>query len=231
MKYFISIGKNVESFEHYKKLWNEMGVDGFRADTITEGIAKAITMERSLPGGLYFIEIVADDIEFMPQLKILSEGTNAPILIATSNPNTDECKEVLSNGADYYRKFCKTEKQNIETIIAAISSIERRAVKTNISNQIITHKDILISKDFHLAFISDKEIKLTKMEMEILYYLILNRGLILTHTQIRQRVWPDDEEANSNNIYNNVKRLRDKMRSVSGKEHIENVVGIGYRLT
>lgn len=231
MRFYISIEKNIKSFELYRALWKKLGVDGIRVETMTDGIKKAIEIEKSPANELYFIDIVADDIDFMPQLRILSDETKAPILIATSNPTADEHYEALNNGADFYGKCCEKSEQNINAVIALINSMERRSKKNNTACRIFTYKDILISKDIHQVFVSDKEIQLTRTEMEILYYLMINRGLILTHEKIKQYIWPDDDEVSHDMIYNNIKRLRDKMRSVSQKEYIENVRDVGYRLT
>ena len=57
-----SIEKNNEVFELYRVLWNKHGIDGIRVNTMTEGIAKAIEIEKSQTDELYFISIAADDI-------------------------------------------------------------------------------------------------------------------------------------------------------------------------
>jgi AmiR/NasT family two-component response regulator len=59
-------------------------------------------IERLKVRELHFIAIVADEIDFMPQLPILSDETSAPILIATSKPDANEREEALNNGANYY---------------------------------------------------------------------------------------------------------------------------------
>ena len=56
----------------------------------------------------------------MPQLNILSEEADAPILIATSNCNVIEHHEALNNGADFYGGYCDAPEQNINAVIASI---------------------------------------------------------------------------------------------------------------
>lgn len=34
---YISVEKNIDSFEYYKKLWGSRGITGIRADSMTEG--------------------------------------------------------------------------------------------------------------------------------------------------------------------------------------------------
>jgi len=100
VRYYISIEKNVIVFEMFKSLWNKLGIDGIRTDTMTEGLKTAIEIEKSVLDELYFIDIVADGIDYLPQLKILHEETNAPILIVASNFNENERVSALNNGAD-----------------------------------------------------------------------------------------------------------------------------------
>jgi DNA-binding response OmpR family regulator len=145
MRYYISIEKNIEVFNFYKNLWSEHGIIGIRAENMTEGIEKAIEIEKSPHNELYFIDIVADDIDYMAQLKILSNETTAPILIATSKYSEKEHHEAFNNGADFYGGYCKMPEQNIEGVISAINSIDRRAKKPKTSSEIIIYKNLLIS--------------------------------------------------------------------------------------
>ena len=157
---------------------------------MTEGIEKAIELEKSNANELYFIDIVADDIEFMPQLKILSEETNAPLLIAVSKANYSEQEHhaALSNGADFYAAYCETPENDIEGVISAINSIKLRARKRKIPNNILGHGDILIVSNQHKAFVKDMELSLTGTEMKILKYLMVNRGNVLSHRQIHRKL-------------------------------------------
>jgi len=228
-KVYLSLEKNIEAFNQFQNLWSRYGIDGIRADTMSEGIAKAIELEKSDDVELFFIDIVADEIDFMPQLSILSNETNAPILIATSNPNPTEHKNSLNNGADSYGKYCETPEESINTVIAILNSIERRARKEKRPNKIIAHEDFLLVSGDNKVFIKDKEIMLTNAESEILYYFAINRGNILSHSQIYDQVSKDIYEPSPNIIYNIITRLRKKLRSAVQAEYIETVKGTGYR--
>jgi len=228
-KVYLSLEKNIEAFNHFKDLWNRRGVDGVRADTMSEGIAKAIELEKSDNTELLFIAIVADEIDFMPQLSILSNETNAPILIVTSKPNSIEHKNSLNNGADSYGEYCETPEESINTVIAVINSIERRARKKKRPNKIIAHEDFLLVSGDNRVFIKDKEVTLSNAESEILYYFALNRGYVLSHSQIYDQVSKDIYEPSPNIIYNIITRLRKKLRAAVQTEYIETVKGTGYR--
>ena len=234
MRYYVAIETNIEGFKLYKELWNKIGVDGIHAESMTEGIKLAVEVEKSKTDELFFISIVSDEINYMPQLKIMSEETSAPILIATSNSCDDERLEAINNGADYYGNFCKTHEKNIKTVISVINSIERRTEKGCENSSIYIHGDVLISKDLHLAFIADKEIKLTKRDMDILRFLIINRECVVSYEQIYESIWfDDDREPNKNYdlFHSAMKRLRKKIFDASEKYYIKNVREVGYCFT
>jgi len=229
--YIISIEKNKDTFELFRALWKSRGIDGIRVETMTEGIKKAIEIERSKTDELYFIDIVADDVTFMPQLEILSAETNAPILIATSAYDKNEHHEALNNGADFYGAYFDTPETNIDAVIASINSVTRRSKKQNVPNKILAHGDILIAVNQHKAFIKDMELSLTNSELRVLQYMMINRGNILSHKQIYRNSYNDAyDELSPDIIYSTIKRLRKKIRKITSANYIETVKNMGYRL-
>jgi len=231
-KVYLSIEKNIEGFEIFKDLWKKREIHGIRADTMSEGIEKALEIEKSKTADLYFIDIVADDINYLPQLAVLSNETVAPILIATSKPESIERENSFNCGADYYGGYLPSPEENIKTVIAVINSIERRARKIkNPCNRIIAYNDLLIVADNNKAYINDLEISLTSAESSIFYFFAHNRGYTLSHEQIYQYANKDATfELTADKIYAIIKRLRKKIRDVTQTEYIETVRGSGYRL-
>jgi len=198
---------------------------------MTEGIEKAIEIERSKEDDLYFIDIVANDIDYLPQLKILHDETSAPILIASSNFDEDEREKALNIGADHYGEYCVLPEKNIRSVIAAINSIERRAKKNKSSSKVIVcHGVMLVPAYRNNVFVGNKNIRLTRQEFDLLYYLMLHQGKVMTYKQIFTRVWGSEYEDTARDVLRNaVKRLRDKLRPHSnGTEHIQTVIDVGY---
>jgi two-component system OmpR family response regulator len=200
---------------------------------MTEGIAKAIEMENSEKYELFFISIVADDIDLIPQLSVLSDETTAPILIAASKHHytEDEHFDALNSGADFYGAYSDTPEKNIEAVLSAINSIDRRAKKKKAPNGVLAHGDILLVAHYHKVFVRDVEIKLTASEMKIFHYLMLNRGNTLLYRQIFHQISDDFfDELTADSLYSAVKRLRQKLRDATGIDFIETVKDVGYRL-
>ena len=232
MSRYIAIEKNIEAFELYKALWAVRGIFGIRADSMTEGIEIAVKIEKSNKNDLYFIAIVADDIDYIPQLKILTEQTVAPIFIATSKPNAEERIKAYSQGADYYGEYCDTSEMNIETVVTKILSLDLRARKRPAKKPpLLLYGGVLLSPRRRVVFIKDKEVKLGKIEFDILRLLMNNIGIYLETSQILRKVWGADYvETDSENLYKAINRLRSKISEISpDREYIKVEREIGYK--
>lgn len=223
---YMAIDKDTTIHNREKKQWITRGISEIRVDTMTEGIEKALSNQ------FLYIVINADNINYMPSLNILREATDDHILIATSNFTIEEQTEAIRSGADFFGKFSEPEK-NMGIVLAVIGKSTERINRRKFTDSIISCGDILISRDYYKAFIKDAEISLNKTEMKVLYYLMINCGRVLTYGQISQELWPGEYgEASPDALYNLMKRLRNKLRSVAdNKDYIENIRDIGYRLS
>lgn len=232
MRFYVSVEKQGEAHELFKERWNKLGVNGISVSTMTEGIEKAMEIEKSKADELYFFAIVAEDVDYIPQLKILSDEVNAPILIATSNYSEDEHHKALINGADFYGGYCETPEANINMVIASINSIDRRLKKKKSLSEVIIYNGILLAPSYrNTIFVNEKEVELYKLEFDILYYLIAYRGKTISYEEIYRSAWRGIyDDAAKKALWAGMGRLRDKLKRASdGIDHIETVRDIGYR--
>lgn len=77
------------------------------------------------------------------------------------------------------------------------------------------------------VFAEDTEINLTKKEFELLTLFTQNQDLVLSREVILEKVWGYDYEGDLRAIDTSIKRLQEKLQSVS--TYIETVRGYGYR--
>ena len=76
--------------------------------------------------------------------------------------------------------------------------------------------------------VDGKEVQLTLKEFDLLCYLILNKGIVLSRDQIMQAVWDSPFEMESRTIDMHIMSLRQKLGSEGSA--IRTVRGVGYRL-
>ena len=231
---YISIEKNIEVFELFKNLWNARGIAGIRAETMTEGIKMAMEIEQSKNDELYFVDIVADDINYMPQLTVLSDVViSGPILIATSKEDIDEHHEALRMGASFYGQYCETPEQNMNAVLSHRESFDRQVQKQKLPSQLLTHGCLIVEPEGYRVYVSNTEVELTKTEFDILHYLRINKGTVLLFSKILSHVWGEEyAEASPHILRNHIKRLRQKLLVADTRcDYIENVRNLGYRFS
>jgi DNA-binding response OmpR family regulator len=74
------------------------------------------------------------------------------------------------------------------------------------------------------------EINLTAREASLLEYLLRRRGEVVSKLDILSHVWDDAFEGDPNIVEVYIGHLRNKVDRPFGREAIETVRGVGYRL-
>lgn len=87
-------------------------------------------------------------------------------------------------------------------------------------------KTISVDTDKKICYINDSEISLTRIEFDLLVFLINNKERIVTRQEIINSVW--GEEVSKRAVDTTISRLRKKLGD-SGK-HIITRSGFGYGL-
>jgi len=232
MKYYVAIEKESSSFDLYREIWASDDVHGIRADTMDEGIEKAIEIENARGKELYFISIVADDINYIPQLKTLDNATNAPILVATFKYNEDEHHQVLDNGGDAYAGYRKEMLDNVNGVKMVIQKIEQWARKREQMTETLSYNGMILKPTQRNAvFINDHEVELTRTLFDLLYYLVLNQGVVLSFEKIYDHVYFGSISHDPTTVVKSaVKRIRKRISEVTDADYIQSIRGYGYRI-
>lgn len=212
--------------EDDKKLREELKIflekHGYKAvilEKFDNTIAKVLESKADLV--LLDINLPYMDGEYI--CKEIRKVSNVPIIIVTSRDN--ELDELLSinNGADQYI----TKPYNIQILLA---KIERLLQRSNASQDKIDCGEFVLNVSKSLIEKEDKSIELTKNELKILHYLVLNKGKIVSRNEIMDYLWDSESFVDDNTLTVNIKRLRTKLEEVGLKELIETKRGLGYIL-
>ena len=158
--------------------------------------------------------------------KEIIKVSNVPIIIVTSRDN--ELDELLSinNGADQYI----TKPYNIQILLAKIERLLQRSNTSQVNQDKIDCGEFVLNISKSIIEKDDKSIELTKNELKILHYLVLNKGKIVSRNEIMDYLWDSESFVDDNTLTVNIKRLRTKLEEVGLKDLIETKRGLGYIL-
>ena len=140
--------------------------------------------------------------------QVRSAGITTPILMLTAKSGEYDLEEGLDTGAnDYLKKpFSSIE------LKARIRALLRN---NNFENNEVTSNDLTVNLDARKVTINDKNLEVSDKEFELLFYLIKNKNIVVSKTEILEDVWenyfPQEEEHNLVEVY--IGYLRKKLKT------------------
>lgn len=150
----------------------------------------------------------------MPQTKKL------PIMMVTAKTTEVDLVRGLDNGADDYVK----KPFSVIELITRVKALLRRTEAER--EDVLTLGNILIDNVRHKCEVAGEIVELTYKEHELLKYLLINRGTVLSRDQIMMHVWDTDFEGESRTVDMHIKTLRQKLKAEG--DHIKTVRNVGY---
>ena len=213
------IEDEIELREELKVLLDENGYEGIILESF-EHIKQDIL---SVNADLILLDIKIPYTNGQQLLKEIRKESDVPIIMVTSK-NT-EMDEVLSMsyGADDYI----TKPYNPVLLLLRIEAILKRVNKSN-NNLSYNHVKVNLLKST-LEY-EDKELLLSKNEMSIFYFMLMNKGKIVSRDSIMNYLWGNDRFIDDNTLTVNINRLRKKLEEIDLKGVIETRREQGYIL-
>lgn len=146
-----------------------------------------------------------------------------PILMLTVVDAVDVKVKCLEAGADDYL----TKPFSYSELLARIKALIRRAKTVSSSIQIA---DLVINPISRTVTRGGKKIYLSPKEYDLLYYLAVNQGRVVSRIEIGENVWGINFDTGTNYIDVYINYLRKKIDSGFEKKLIHTVRGVGYVL-
>jgi two-component system copper resistance phosphate regulon response regulator CusR len=198
---------------------------GFVIDTAGDGESG---LELALAGA-YDVLILDVKLPGMSGFELLRRlrraGVNVPVLFLTAQGEVADRIEGLELGADDYlaKPFALAE------LLARLRAVSRRHLR-QAKDGVLRVGDLVVDSERHYVERGGKRIQLTPKEFQLLEYLALNSGYVLSRSMIAEKIWGHGFESYSNAIDVHVNNLRKKVDRASGGKLIHTVKGLGYVL-
>ena len=176
---------------------------------------------RAVDYGLVLLDLHLPDGRGLDLLKSLrSAGDKRPVIILTARDQIRDRIEGLNAGADDYL----VKPFDLGELAARVAAVARRSAGD--PSPVIRLGEIEIDQAGRVASRNGTRIDITGREWAVLDRLLSRRNQVVTKTQIEEALYPFGAEIESNAIEVHVSRLRKKL----GRDFIETVRGVGYRL-
>lgn len=157
--------------------------------------------------------------------EILPKMKDIPVIVVSAKVGVDDKVNLLMSGAaDYITKPFDTKE-----LLARIAVQFRKSAYSSVGDKLVFH-DIVLDKRLYKVFIKDTCVKLTKTEYAILKLLMENPSQVITKSVMLDRISADTPDCVESSLKVHISNLRKKLKEVSGKNYIESVWGIGFKM-
>lgn len=152
--------------------------------------------------------------------------SKVPIIFITSrNTNIDELMAITLGGDDFI-----TKPYNTQILLARINALIKRAYPNDTNLDVIEYNGLKLNILTSTIEHNGSSEELTKNELKILYYLLINKEKIVSRAEIMEYLWDSSMFVNDNTLTVNIARIRNKIEEIGLKDFIKTKRGQGYMI-
>jgi len=198
---------------------------GFDVHPVDNG-SDALVAARAAEPDLVVLDVMMpglDGFEVCRQLR--GDGMRTPVVFLTARDGTEEKVRGLTLGGDDYL----VKPFSIEELVARVNAVLRRTGRVASEPAVLRCGDLVLNDDAHRVVRGGEEMMLSPTEFNLLRFLLLNQGRVVSKAQILDDVWSLDFDGDPAIIETYIGYLRRKVDRGEQKL-IHTVRGIGYML-
>lgn len=194
--------------------------EGYRVLRAYSGTEALMVISQTTPD-LVLLDLMLPGLsgeQLLPRLREL------PVIVVSAKVDVEDKVSLLLGGAlDYVTKPFHTKE-----LLARIEVALRRA---STPSALLHFGEITLDPAGHAVTVGAQSLKLTRTEYAILKFLMQNSTQAVSKSRLLDRISVDTPDCTESSLKIHVSNLRKKLRDASGKDYIEAVWGIGFRLT
>jgi two-component system KDP operon response regulator KdpE len=203
-----------------------MGLSTQGYDILEAATGKASLQLLARKPDLVILDLGLPDIQGLELLRMIrARDESVPIVVLSSRGDEAGKVQALDFGADDY----VTKPFGMDELLARMRAALRHQLQTHGERPIFKVGDLSVDLVRRIVKMSEKEIKLSPKEYELLRVLVQHAGKVLTHKFLLAELWDDLADAQNLRVY--VRQLRQKIETDPERpQYILTVTGVGYRM-
>ncbi|EPZ52692.1 MULTISPECIES: response regulator transcription factor [Alicyclobacillus] len=202
----------------------ELGLqnEGFQVSTASDGMS-AINQAKEFHPHIVILDIMMPGMNGFEVCTLLKKTENVAVIMLTAKDDVDDRVKGLTLGADDYM----VKPFSFQELLARIHARIRNQFP-QLLNELVVGPYRIDDARKEVTFQGNK-LSLSPTEYELLKYLVINHGIVLSKAKILDQVWGYDFAGQDNIVEVYISSLREKLNDTE-HQHIRTVRGSGYRV-
>lgn len=193
---------------------------GYETAAAGDGVA-ALDLFHKGSWDLLLLDLMLPKIDGYAVCELIRRESAVPIIMLTAL----DTEENQIKGFDLQADDYVTKPFSMPVLLRKIGAVLRRSGGGE-ERRTISYADLLLDLDDYRVSVDGTPVELTGREFELLRELVQNQGRVLTRSVLLGRLWNYDFLGDERIVDSHIKNLRKKL----GREYIETVRGVGYRI-
>jgi two-component system OmpR family response regulator len=188
--------------------------------------AEALTVAGGYPPDLAVLDVMLPDFDgFEVARKLRADGGTLPVLFLTARDPLERVAGLTALGDDWMAKPFSLE----EVVLRVRAMLRRSNIDGAGGDAVLRYADLELDEEAHEVRRAGQPVQLSPTEFNLLRYLLVNAGRVVSKAQILDRVWSYDFGGDGRIVESYVYYLRRKLDRL-GPTLIHTVRGVGYAL-
>jgi two-component system OmpR family response regulator len=198
---------------------------GFEVSTAENGRQALDQIPRERPD-LVLLDVMMPDLDgFEVCRRLRFDGDRTPVLFLTAKDSIDDKVRGLTLGGDDYLQ----KPFSLDELVARAEAVLRRTSDPGRAGNVLECADLHMDDDAHRVLRAGTDVALSPTEYNLLRYLLVNQGRVLSKAQILDHVWKYDFGGDGGVVETYIGYLRRKVDHAEPKL-IHTIRGVGYTL-
>ena len=189
---------------------------------------EALQLVVDSPPDLVILDLGLPDLDGYEALRMLRAISKVPVVVATARDDEADIVKVLDAGADDYL----VKPFGVSQIEARVRAVLRRVDDEGRRTDPVLVGDLRLDGEAHEATLEGRHLDLSKREFDLLYYLAVRAGQVVTKRELLTHVWRMPYGGADKTVDVHVSWLRRKLgESAQRPRYLHTIRGVGMKLS